>query len=110
MIQIVEVAEARRRPNVDSLLTIREMNAGVYCFATEWLWENLPDLPLRQSRSGQEYYLTDMIGIAVEQGILVESIPVGDAEECLGAGTREELVGVEKAFQRRAFSSSYLIS
>jgi bifunctional UDP-N-acetylglucosamine pyrophosphorylase/glucosamine-1-phosphate N-acetyltransferase len=59
-------------------------------------------LPMRQARSGHEYYLTDMIGLAVTQGLLVEALAIDDADECLGAGTRQELVTVEKAFRRRA--------
>ena len=100
--EIVEVAEARRRPDTGGLLSIRELNAGVYCFDAGWLWQYLPSLPIRQARNGQEYYLTDMIGLAVGQGRLVEAIAVEDPDECLGAGTRAELVVVEKAFRRRA--------
>jgi bifunctional UDP-N-acetylglucosamine pyrophosphorylase/glucosamine-1-phosphate N-acetyltransferase len=100
--EIVEVAEARQRPDPAVLLAIRELNAGVYCFDADWLWANIDRLPLRQARSGQEYYLTDMVGLAVEQGRLVEAIVTDDADECLGAGTRQEMVAVEKAFRRRA--------
>jgi bifunctional UDP-N-acetylglucosamine pyrophosphorylase/glucosamine-1-phosphate N-acetyltransferase len=100
--EIVEVAEARQRANTADLLAIRELNAGVYCFDAAWLWANIGDLPLRQARSGQEYYLTDMVGLAVAQGRLVEAIITDDVDECLGAGTRQELVAVEKAFRRRA--------
>jgi bifunctional UDP-N-acetylglucosamine pyrophosphorylase/glucosamine-1-phosphate N-acetyltransferase len=100
--EIVEVAEARRRPDTAVLLAIRELNAGVYCFAADWLWQNIHHLPLRQARSGPEYYLTDMIGLAIEQGLLVEAVTTDDPDECLGAGTRTEMVLVEKAFRRRA--------
>jgi bifunctional UDP-N-acetylglucosamine pyrophosphorylase/glucosamine-1-phosphate N-acetyltransferase len=102
VIEIVEVAEARRRPDGDALLAISELNVGIYCFDAGWLWQNLPDLPLRQARSGPEYYLTDMVGLAVSQGRAVEAIMVEDVDECLGAGTRAEMVLVEKAFRRRA--------
>jgi len=100
--EIVEVAEARQRTNGEDLLAAREHNAGVYCFAAEWLWDNLSQLPQRQARTGPEYYLTDMIGLAVAQGRLVATMTIADADECLGAGTRSELVAVEKAFRRRA--------
>ena len=100
--EIVEVAEARHRPNTAELLAIRELNVGVYCFDGHWLWANINDLPLRQARSGQEYYLTDMIELAVKQGRLVDAIITNDPDEYLGAGTRRELVTVEKAFRRRA--------
>jgi bifunctional UDP-N-acetylglucosamine pyrophosphorylase/glucosamine-1-phosphate N-acetyltransferase len=100
--EIVEVAEARRRPNPDELLAIREMNAGVYCFDAAWLWDSLPHLPLRQARTGPEYYLTDMVELAVSQGRQVVAVIGEDPDEFLGAGTRAELVAVEKAFRRRA--------
>lgn len=102
VLEIVEVAEARKRPNPDHYLQIPELNAGVYCFDGVWLWQNIGDLPLRQARSGPEYYLTDMIELAVKQGLRVEAIVAEDADECLGAGTRAELVLVERAFRRRA--------
>lgn len=102
VIEIVEVAEAKQRPDEEELLVIRELNAGVYCFDAQWLWLNLSHLPLRQARTGQEYYLTDMVGLAVAQGRRVEAITVADPDECLGAGTRTELLAVEKAFRRRA--------
>lgn len=102
VLEIVEVAEARRRANSAELLAISELNVGVYCFDAEWLWQNMGTLPLRQARSGQEYYLTDMVETAVRQNRLVEAIVAVDADESLGAGTRAELVAVEKAFRRRA--------
>lgn len=100
--EIVEVAEARLRPNTQELLAIPELNVGVYCFDADWFWQNIHDLPLRQARSGQEYYLTDMIELAVAQDRLVEAIVTDDVDESLGAGTRAELVEVERAFRNRA--------
>jgi bifunctional UDP-N-acetylglucosamine pyrophosphorylase/glucosamine-1-phosphate N-acetyltransferase len=99
--EIVEVAEARRRPDGETLLAIRELNAGVYCFDGDWLWSNIDRLSLRQARRGPEYYLTDMIGIAVEDGRPVAAIMTDDPDEGLGAGTRAEMVNVERAFRRR---------
>lgn len=101
--EIVEVADARKRPNSTALLNIREHNAGVYCFDADFLWQNLPQLPQHIARDGNpEYYLTDMIGLAVEQGRMVEALTTDDEDECLGAGTRAEMVPVEQAFRRRA--------
>jgi bifunctional UDP-N-acetylglucosamine pyrophosphorylase/glucosamine-1-phosphate N-acetyltransferase len=104
VIEIVEVTEAQQRANREALLAIPEHNAGVYCFDAPWLWKNLAHLPLRQARRGQEYYLTDTIGLAVEQGQEVETIIVEDPGECLGAGTRQEMIAVEKTFRQRANS------
>ncbi|MEM7803084.1 MAG: NTP transferase domain-containing protein [Chloroflexota bacterium] len=99
---IVEYANAKKMENGDELIAIRELNVGVYCFDADFLWKNLPELPLRHARSGVEYYLTDMVEIAVSQGRLVEAAVISDDDESLGAGTRAELVEVEKAFRRRA--------
>lgn len=98
---IVEVAEARRRPDADALLAVRELNVGVYCFDAEWLWANIDALPLRQARGAEEYYLTDLVSMAVEQGRFVEAVVATDPDEGLGAGTRAEMVAVERAFRRR---------
>ncbi len=99
--EIVEVAEARRRPNTAELLSLTEHNVGVYCFEAEWLWENLDKLPVRQARTGPEYYLTDMVELAVKQERGVTAIMTDDDTECLGAGTRAEMVEVERAFRAR---------
>lgn len=101
VVEILEVAQAKKRPNAAELLAIPEQNAGVYCFAADWLWENIDRLPLRQARSGPEYYLTDMIALAVQQNQGVAAVTTDDPDECLGAGTRAEMVAVEKAFRRR---------
>lgn len=99
--EIVEVAEARRRPEADELLAITELNAGVYCFDGDWLWANIDGLPLRQARRGPEYYLTDLVEMAVGQGRGVAAVMADDPDEGLGAGTRAEMVAVERAFRRR---------
>ncbi|HOU41698.1 MAG TPA: NTP transferase domain-containing protein [Promineifilum sp.] len=101
VVAIIEVAEARRRPDAEALLAISELNAGVYCFDGDWLWANIDRLPVRQARRGQEYYLTDMVELAVAAGQPVAAVMAGDPDEGLGAGTRAEMVDVERAFRRR---------
>ena len=101
VLEIVEVAEARRRPNAAELLAIAELNAGVYCFDGDWLWANIGALPIREARRGREQYLTDMIAMAVGQGRGVVAVAADDPDEGLGAGTRAEMVAVERAFRRR---------
>ena len=102
VLEILEHAQAKKRPNPEKWLGIRELNVGVYCFDADWLWNNIEKIPVKQARNGPEYYLTDMVEIAVEQGKRVEAIITDDPDECLGAGTRREMVAVEQAFRRRA--------
>ncbi|HRQ36717.1 MAG TPA: NTP transferase domain-containing protein [Chloroflexota bacterium] len=102
VLEIVEVTEAHKRPDRAALLNTREQNVGVYCFDANFLWRHLHDLPLRQARRGPEYYLTDLIDTAVRHNLRVEAVITDDPDEGLGAGTRAELVAVEKTFRRRA--------
>ena len=99
--EIVEVAQALLRADTEVILNTSELNVGVYCFDAPWLWNNLPNIPMREARSGPEYYLTDMIGVAVAQGRAVEAVVASDPVEALGAGTRQELAAVEAGFRRR---------
>lgn len=102
VVEICEVANARNRADGEAILRLREQNVGVYCFAAEFLWATIDALPLRQARSGREYYLTDMVALAVADNRPVEALRIDDPDEALGAGTRVELVGVDRAFRRRA--------
>ena len=76
---------------------IRELNPGIYCFDAEWLWENLAIVPL--SAKG-EYYLTDLVGIAVEQGrrIVTRSAPVDEVD---GINTRVHLAQAMDVLRQR---------
>ena len=80
-------------------LAVRELNAGVYCFAADWLWSHVDRIPLSQPK--EEYYLTDMVGMAVEQGLRVEGVIAEDAVEVLGINTRVHLAEAETAMRRR---------
>jgi len=71
---------------------IRELNAGVYCFQAAWLWEHLPRLA---PSSKGEYYLTDVVQMAVEEQREVQAIQVSDPEETLGINDRSHLARVE---------------
>lgn len=76
---------------------IRELNPGVYCFAATWLWQNLPNLPM--SRKG-EFYVTDLVAIAVSQGLRVLTVPA-PAAEVDGINTRVHLAHAEAQLRRR---------
>lgn len=79
-------------------LKIREYNVSAYCFDAEWLWGALDQVPV--SPKG-EYYLTDVVGMAVEQGYPVESMILEDASEGVGLNNRVHLATVEKLMRAR---------
>lgn len=78
---------------------IRELNVGIYVFDAAWLWEHLPRV--QPSPVKGEYYLTDLVGMAVAEGRPVRALPVDDTEEVLGVNTRVHLAEVTRALQRR---------
>ncbi|NTU69813.1 NTP transferase domain-containing protein [bacterium] len=81
--RIVEEKEA-----TDEEKLIKEINAGCYCFNNEWLWQNIKDVEL--SPHG-EYYLTDLISLAVEDGKKVYALKIKDNVEAVGINTKEHL-------------------
>jgi bifunctional UDP-N-acetylglucosamine pyrophosphorylase/glucosamine-1-phosphate N-acetyltransferase len=72
---------------------IKEVNPGIYMFNTKWLWENLAKVG--NNNSQKEYYLTDIIALAIADKQKVSCIPV-DPKEVLGINSREDLGVVEK--------------
>ncbi|HHY55374.1 MAG TPA: bifunctional UDP-N-acetylglucosamine diphosphorylase/glucosamine-1-phosphate N-acetyltransferase GlmU [Chloroflexi bacterium] len=78
-------------------LQIRELNPGVYCFNAAWLRRNLPAVP--KSAKG-EYYLTDLVAMAVKQG---RSIVTADAplDDVYGVNNRLHLAEAEAILRRR---------
>jgi bifunctional UDP-N-acetylglucosamine pyrophosphorylase/glucosamine-1-phosphate N-acetyltransferase len=93
--QVVEIVEeAHATPDQ---LALTELNVGAYCYRADWLWEKLPILPL--SPKG-EYYLTDLIAMAVEAGEEVAVSHVEVVDEMIGINTREHLAEAEAALRR----------
>jgi len=89
------VEEAQATPEQ---LAIREVNDGVYCFDAGWLWEHLPEIPL--SPKG-EYYLTDLVEIAIAGGWNINAVAVEDSAEVMGINTRVHLAEAEAILRQR---------
>lgn len=79
-------------------LAIRELNVGVYCFDAAWLWTHLERIPLNAKG---EYYLTDLVEMAVAEGAAVNALALDDPVEVLGINTRVHLAEAEAALRRR---------
>jgi bifunctional UDP-N-acetylglucosamine pyrophosphorylase/glucosamine-1-phosphate N-acetyltransferase len=79
-------------------LSIQELNAGVYCFDGRWLWDALHRVPLGPQG---EYYLTDLVALAVQEGEPVADLVSDDADELLGINTRVHLARAEAVLRRR---------
>lgn len=91
VLKIIEEKEASRKERA-----VKEINAGCYCFKNEWLWDNIEKIKLS---SQDEYYLTDLIGIAVKEGEKVVALKIPDEREAVGVNTPEQLKMAHQALK-----------
>lgn len=97
------IEEAQATPEQ---LEVRELNVSAYCFRADWLWEALPKIPLS---SKGEYYLTDLVAIAVDQGLRVRAMKAEDTSETIGINTRVHLAEAE-ALLRSRINRAWMLS
>jgi bifunctional UDP-N-acetylglucosamine pyrophosphorylase/glucosamine-1-phosphate N-acetyltransferase len=91
--QIVEEAQATPEQK-----KIAELNVGAYCVTSRWLWAALEKIPV--SPKG-EYYLTDLVGLAHQEGFHVEAVVVEHPEEAIGINNRVHLAEAETIIRKR---------
>ncbi|MCL4273328.1 MAG: bifunctional UDP-N-acetylglucosamine diphosphorylase/glucosamine-1-phosphate N-acetyltransferase GlmU [Anaerolineales bacterium] len=80
-------------------LQVKELNVGGYCFDANWLWDALHRIPKNPKKG--EYYLTDTVELATQDGLSVQATVMNDLEETIGVNTRIHLAEVEAAMRRR---------
>lgn len=77
---------------------IRLVNGGLYAMDAAFLRAALD--AVKPDNAQGEYYLPDVIAVAVERGLTVHGEPI-DPEDASGANTREELARLERAMRER---------
>ncbi len=92
--RIVEAKDATQEEK-----KIDEVNAGIYLFDGDQLFDNLRRLSSHNAQG--EYYLTDVLGMLRKSGKRVGAVIVDDPVEALGVNSRAELATVESEIQRR---------
>ncbi|HUT53952.1 MAG TPA: bifunctional UDP-N-acetylglucosamine diphosphorylase/glucosamine-1-phosphate N-acetyltransferase GlmU [bacterium] len=78
---------------------LTEFNPGIYCYRSDFLKKALPRV--RNNNRQKEYYLTDLVEIAVKGGKQVASLKIADAAELMGINTRLELAQAATALRAR---------
>ena len=78
----------------DEQRQISEINTGIYVVSSPFLFDALA--AVRNHNQQKEYYLTDIVAIALRQGKEVEAVHVDDVRETLGINSREDLAKMEK--------------
>lgn len=79
--------------------SVREINVGTYVVDGEFLFPALDKLDPRNAQG--EYYLTDIVQMAVEQGRRVAALRLASIEEGLGINSRVQLAEAEQVIRRR---------
>lgn len=91
--RIVESGDAS-----DAERAIREINAGFYALSARRLAGWLKKIGNRNAQN--EYYLTDLVGLAVAEGTPVVAVKAAHAWEAAGANSKGELAELERQYQR----------
>lgn len=78
---------------------ITEVNTGIIAAANKHLktWLN----QLNNNNAQGEYYLTDIVGMAVEQGLTVASETTQDESSVEGVNSKSDLANLERVYQLR---------
>lgn len=76
---------------------IQEINTGIYCVSNAKLHEWLPKLSNNNAQG--EYYLTDIVAMAIADGLEVASVEPELAFEVEGVNDRVQLAALEREFQ-----------
>jgi len=84
---ITSIVEQKDCTPVERL--INEINTGLYLFDSEFLFKNIKKLKTANAQG--EYYLPDLIGIAVAEGRPVRALTHMDVLEVMGVNNRVEL-------------------
>ena len=80
-------------------LAIRELNVGAYCFRAAWLWDALHRIEKNPQKG--EYFLTDVVELAMRDNLPVQAVLHGDLIETIGINTRTHLAEAEAALRQR---------
>ena len=94
--QVQEIVE-QKDCNEEQLLT-QTVNAGIYSVNTALLERYIPQLSNDNAQA--EYYLTDIVKMAVDEGKVVNPIYVQE-EEFKGVNSKLDLAAAEEIMQRR---------
>lgn len=103
--RIVRDADGRVRRIVEQKdaapaeLAIDEVNSGIYCMDLAFLRAHIGRLGSENAQN--EYYLTDLVGIAVAEHAGCAAVMVDDPEEIMGVNDRVQLAHAAKLLRQR---------
>lgn len=84
---------------VGPIRSIKEINAGIYCIKTEFLFKHLKNIGTDNSQG--EVYLTDIVTQAVKENHCVQKFVNPEPDDVLGVNARFELSQAHQQLQLR---------
>ncbi len=92
IVAIVEEKDASK-----SQRQIREINTGIMVIPNQYLHGWLHKLENKNAQ--KEYYLTDIVAMAVKDGVKVEAVQPAHAWETIGVNSKTQLAALERIYQ-----------
>ncbi len=93
------IGNVEEKDATDAERMIKEINTGAFCCSAKQLKDWLRRLT-NDNKQG-EYYLTDVIGLAAGDGVVVHGIKANSQEEVMGINDKKQLAEAERALQRQ---------
>jgi bifunctional UDP-N-acetylglucosamine pyrophosphorylase / glucosamine-1-phosphate N-acetyltransferase len=79
-------------------LEITEINTGIMAIPGKFLLKALPEI--KNNNAQKEFYLTDIIELAVKHGLTVKSLHAKHEFEVKGVNSKKQLADLEREYQR----------
>ncbi len=94
MIKIVEERDTNEREKL-----VQEVNSGIYCIQADFLFPALHTLGNDNAQG--EQYLTDVVAVAVQNGLKVAHVIASDPQQIQGINNRLDLSRLEALLRRQ---------
>lgn len=78
---------------------IREINSGIYCMDSGFLFSDIRGIGNDNAQG--EYYLTDLLALAVRKELTCLALQAADADEIMGVNDRAQLAEAGRILRRR---------
>lgn len=93
-VEVVEVPEATEKQK-----KIKEKSINLYIVDNSWLFGALPKIA--KSTVKKEYYIVDIVKLAISEGKKVATVEINDEDEALGINTLEDRAETERILRQR---------
>lgn len=93
------VAIVEHKDATETQRAIQEVNTGIMAAENAWLAQWLGRLDNRNAQ--QEYYLTDIVALAVADGQAVAATQSTDEWQVAGVNSKQDLAALERVYQHR---------